>query len=224
MKFLVISDAHGDIQSLDKLDKQFEEADAVLFGGDFTKFNEQETGLPLMEAMCKKHDTIFSVIGNCDDPVMLTEAEARDINVEGSLVQHQGLFFAGSGGGSKFTGTTPFERDEEELISDLKIISDSGDEVWDNLILILHNPPKDTDCDKISAGVHVGSQGFTDFITKYKPLAVVTGHIHESSAICKIGETTVINPGALFEGHYAWLEVSKSDGKWKVDNAELKTL
>lgn len=221
MKFLVLSDIHGSIENLNKLDSQFKEADGVIFAGDFSKFGEPETGLPAMETLCKKHDTIFSVIGNCDDPVLLTESEARDINVEKSLVQHEGLFFAGSGGGSKFTGTTLFERTEEELLSDLQIITEQGDAEWDNLVLIIHNPPKDTECDKISAGVHVGSQGFREFIEKYKPLAVVTGHIHESVAMDKIGETTVINPGALLEGKYGWLEVSKIDGKWKVLNAQL---
>lgn len=221
MKFLVLSDMHGDFEKLDRLDEKFREADAVIFGGDFSKFKSPETGLPAMEALCKKHDTIFSVIGNCDDPVLLTESEARDINVEGSLVNHEGLFFAGSGGGSKFTGTTLFERTDEELLSDLKIISEQGENEWNNLILVIHNPPKDTACDKISAGAHVGSQGFRDFIEKYKPLAVVTGHIHESAAVDKIGDSVIINPGALFEGRYGWLELEATNGKWEVKKAEL---
>ena len=71
MKFLVITDLHGNLAVLDKMDKQFAEADAVLFAGDFSKYACPETGLPALEKLCKKHDTIFSVIGNCDEPLFL---------------------------------------------------------------------------------------------------------------------------------------------------------
>ena len=136
----------------------------------------------------------------------------------------EGLAFAGSGGGSKFTGTTPNEKSEEELMADFKIITEQGEQEWNNLIAVSHNPPKNTDCDKISGGIHVGSELFTQFIEQYKPLAVVTGHIHESAGICKVGVTTVINPGPLLEEKYAWLEVVKEKGGWKVVSAELKSL
>ncbi len=33
-----------------------------------------------------------------------------------------------------------------------------------------------------------------------------------------------MNPGAVAEGKYGWLTVSKKDGKWTVDSAELKNL
>lgn len=224
MKFLVISDLHGNLEVLDKMNEIFKQADGVIFAGDFAKFGSEETGLPALEKLCSKHDTIFSVIGNCDNPSFIEETEKRDISVEKQLVMYEGLAFAGSGGGSKFTGTTPNEKSEEELMEDFKIITEQGEQEWSNLIAVSHNPPKNTDCDKISGGIHVGSQLFTQFIEQYKPLAVVTGHIHESTGICKVGTTTVINPGPLLEGKYAWLEVTKENGEWKVVSAELKSL
>ena len=59
MKFLVISDLHGNLDVLDKMDDNFKKADAVLFAGDFAAFKHTETGLPALEKLCKKHDTIF---------------------------------------------------------------------------------------------------------------------------------------------------------------------
>lgn len=224
MKFLVISDLHGNLEVLDKMDEIFKQADGVIFAGDFAKFGNEETGLPALEKLCSKHDTIFSVIGNCDNPSFIEETEKHDISVEKQLVMYEGLAFAGSGGGSKFTGTTPNEKSEEELMADFKIITEQGEQEWSNLIAVSHNPPKNTDCDKISGGVHVGSELFTQFIEQYKPLAVVTGHIHESAGICKVGATTVINPGALLEEKYTWLEVAKENDEWKVVSAELKSL
>ena len=89
----------------------------------------------------------------------------------------------------------------------------------------MHNPPKDTECDKVAPAVHVGSPLLRTFIDDYKPLAVVTGHIHESFAVCKCGDTTVVNPGSLAEGKYAWLEVEKSTGgKWEVKSCTLESL
>ena len=43
MKFLVLSDIHGNEEKLEKLNAEFEAADAVLFAGDFvTNSNEKE--------------------------------------------------------------------------------------------------------------------------------------------------------------------------------------
>ena len=224
MKFLVISDIHGNIDNLERLESQFKLADMVLFAGDFAKFRAPKTGLPVLEKLCAMHDTIFSVIGNCDDPSFLAETEQKDISVQGSLVNREGLVFAGSGGGSKFTGTTPFERTDDEIAADLDIVAQQGEQQWDNLIVIVHNPPKDTKCDTISNGAHVGSPRLRAFIEKYQPLAAITGHIHESAAIDTIGRTTLINPGPLDEGCYAWLEAEKDAGGWKVTRATLEKL
>ncbi len=224
MKFLVISDLHGNLDVLDKMQDIFKEADAVLFAGDFAKFGEPATGLPALEKLCSMHDSIYSVIGNCDEPAFLSELDSRDISVERTLTSLDGLSLAGSGGGSKFTGTTPFERTDEELLSDFGMITSQGEGEWNNLIAIMHNPPKDTNCDMILGGIHVGSPLLRKFIEDYKPLAVVTGHIHESVGIDKIGNTTVVNPGPLAEGHYAWLTLGKTEGRQEVKQLDLKTL
>ena len=53
MRFLVISDGHGALDVLDKLDSEFKSCDIVLFGGDFAKFKEPETGLPFLQKLVK---------------------------------------------------------------------------------------------------------------------------------------------------------------------------
>lgn len=228
MKILVISDLHAHNEVLDKMDAQFQEADVVLFAGDYAECFKPETGKSALEALCAKHDTIYSVLGNCDNIEFIEELENQDVSVEKSLVFHEGLAFAGSGGGTIFTGKTEFERTEEEILSDYDIVinsvEQSGDaSLWKSLILISHNPPKDTKCDAVNAELHAGSQMFTDFIQKNQPLAVITGHIHEGRAVDNIGDTVVINPGSLGEAEtYAWLNLEKdSEGNWKVSSTEL---
>ena len=228
MRFLIISDGHGDLDVLDKLDSEFEKTDVVLFGGDFAKFKEPETGLPFLQKLVKKHDCIHSILGNCDEPEFLETIENYDISVQKSLAFGMSFSFVGCGGGTKFTGTTPFERTEDEILSDLSVVSDDVDLDWSRLILITHNPPKDTKTDMISGGIHVGSEKVRSWIEEYKPFFVVTGHIHESFGIDYIGETPVINPGALCEGNYVVLEVEwegkDTEASPKISSIELKSL
>ncbi|MCR4822208.1 MAG: metallophosphoesterase family protein [Treponema sp.] len=230
MKFLILSDIHGDLDNLDKLDDRFKEADVLLFGGDFALFEHEETGKPVLDKLLQKHENIFSVIGNCDNPDFLSEIENADISVEGSISFFEGLAIAGSGGGTKFTGTTPFEREEDEILSDYSVVESSSQECgdenghWSNLILIMHNPPKDTACDALPNGIHVGSEKLRSYIEKRTPFLVVTGHIHESAGIERIGNSCIINPGSLAEGKYGWVEAEKKDGLWTVSKAELLSL
>lgn len=226
MKFLVISDLHAANGMLDKMDEQFSDADGVLFGGDFAECFKPETGKEALEKLCAKHETIFAVLGNCDNEDFLEDMEEQDVSIEKTLVFHEGLAFAGAGGGTKFTGKTEFERTEEEIIADFDIVKNSieqsGDKsLWNSLILISHNPPKDTKCDAVNESLHAGSQQFADFIKENQPVAVICGHIHEGVGVDKIGNTTVMNPGSLVEGNYGWLTVEKSGDGWIVTEAQL---
>ena len=227
MKLLVISDLHAHNDVLDKMDSLFEQADAVIFGGDFAECFKPETGKDTLEKLCSQHENIFAVLGNCDNEAFLEELEAQDVSVEKSLAFHEGLAFAGSGGGTYFTGKTEFERTEDECLSDFDIVKNSVEQngdasLWQSLILISHNPPVGDKIDSFDGEHHAGSQKFTDFIKENKPLAVVCGHIHEGAGIEKFGDTVVINPGSLGEaGSYVWLEVEKDGGNRKVVKNEV---
>lgn len=229
MKFLCISDVHGNVEALNKLDDVFKSVDAVLFAGDFAECFKTETSKPVLDALVKKHDEIYAVLGNCDEPDFVEELEDAGINAEGTLNYTDGIAVIGSGGGSKFTGKTPNERSLEDLDSDFKILEAVDDEnksdgKWNNLIVISHNPPKGEKVDSFAPGMHAGSELFTAFIQKKEPLFVLTGHIHEGTAIETIGKTLVMNPGSLGEkGTYGILTVTKENGNFKAE-AELKSL
>ena len=223
MKFLCISDIHGNVEALNKLDGVFSEVDAVLFAGDFAECFKTETSKPVLEALVKKHDEIYAVLGNCDEPDFLEELEDAGINAE-RILNYTGSFaILGSGGGSKFTGKTPNERSLEDLMADFQILSsceeeNGSDGKWHNLIVISHNPPKGEKVDSFAPGMHAGSELFTKFIEEKEPLAVLTGHIHEGTAIETIGKTLVVNPGSLGEkGSYAILTVEKAGDAYKAD-------
>ncbi|HOE08543.1 MAG TPA: metallophosphoesterase family protein [Treponemataceae bacterium] len=220
MRFLVLSDIHGDLAYVETLNEEFVKADAVLFAGDFARVSEEQTGKPVLDRLTKKHDVLFSVLGNCDPQSFLDELDSYDVSVQGNLAFMDGLAFIGAGGGTKFTGLTPNERSEDDIASDLSLVTDSGETDWNNLVMIIHNPPHNTGLDKISAGLHVGSPKIRQIIETIQPLAVITGHIHESYGIEMIGKTLVINPGSLAEGRYGVLEIEKKDGLFTA-KAEL---
>jgi len=67
-------------------------------------------------------------------------------------------------------------------------------------VYVLHSPPRDTRCDMIAAGRHVGSRAIRAFVERTQPPLVLSGHIHESPRISssyrdRIGRTVVVNPG-----------------------------
>lgn len=237
IKVLIISDGHGDLSQLDAIEPVMKQCDMVLFGGDFAEFGKPETGMPFLEHLAKMHDHIFAVTGNCDAIDFKDVLESRALSIEASLSYFNGLVMAGSGGASPFGGLTPNERTQEELVSDLNLVAENSgitDEdgekpeessLWDSLILITHNPPKDTKCDRITSGAHVGSSLIREFVEKYKPLLLVCGHIHESAAVDQIGPSWIVNPGPLLSGQYAIAEIS-GGGKtaFSIQKIELKTI
>ncbi|MDR1747957.1 MAG: metallophosphoesterase family protein, partial [Spirochaetaceae bacterium] len=232
MRFLILSDIHGDTDRIGQLDHEFARADAVLYAGDFACFTpgnprpSAETGLPVLDLLMKKHESLFAVTGNCDDPSFREVLEERDVSVEGVLVYFNPFFICGAGGAMRFTGATVNERTEDGILSDLSPVVNgtSDDRDWNNLILLIHQPPMDTKLDTIASGVHVGSQKIRDFIGQVQPLLSVSGHIHESAGIDTIGSTVVVNPGSLAEGRYAVAEAVFRDGRWRIEGAELKVL
>lgn len=227
MKILILSDLHAHNDILDKMDDVFAKSDAVLFAGDFAACFKPETGKEALLQLCKKHDTIFAVLGNCDNEDFLEDLEEQDVCVEKTLVYHEGLAIAGAGGGTFFTGKTEFEREEQDIIDDFNIVKNCVEEtsdksIWKNLILICHNPPKGKTVDAVNENLHAGSELFTNYIEENQPLAVICGHIHEGVGMEKIGETLVINPGSLGEaGSYAQMEIVKDGEFWQIKDAKI---
>ncbi len=231
MKILVISDGHGNLETLSRLADKEKDAEIVLFGGDFAALGDTESALPYLERLTKAWDRVFAVTGNADEPWFRDTVDEYDCSVEGSLAYYASLIFTGSGGASHFTGDTPNERSDEQLCEDLSLVEESaGDsetpgESWNNLVVLMHNPPKDTTCDRIHSGVHVGSPLLRDFVERRQPLLVVCGHIHEAVSTDTIGTTTIVNPGSLAEGRYAIVEIGGGKGEpYVVSSVRLEQL
>ena len=221
MKLLVISDGHGAIDNLSALSGIAENVDLVLFAGDFAAFNQLHTGLPFLKKLRSLHKNIYSVLGNCDPPSFIEELKAHNVNMQASNICFDDFVLLGSGGASKFTGSTPNERTDEELASD--ITQHYKEKDGDNIILVTHNPPHGVKTDKVAPLVHVGSKLIRKLIEEKEPILAISGHIHEAFGVDFIGQTLVLNPGALCDGRFAIAEVTQENGRYKA-TAVLKNI
>lgn len=95
----------------------------------------------------------------------------------------------------------PFRFDPEvrtptiaEALDDLATPSLAG------AVLVSHSPPRDTACDAIRSGTHVGSRALRRFVERQRPALVLSGHIHESPRVTGsyrdlVGGAVVVNAG-----------------------------
>jgi Icc-related predicted phosphoesterase len=161
------------------------------------------------------------VTGGNDDPQDLLDLldsihSEHVINCEEKIVMLEDAYpMANCGYSNPTPWQTPRETDEESL-EQLLEKSIVGIEDFSNAIFNMHVPPYDCtldDCPKLDwstdpptpivvAGVAqsapAGSTAVRKVVEKYQPLLLLTGHIHESRGLVKVGRTTVINPGSEY--------------------------
>ncbi len=80
---------------------------------------------------------------------------------------------------------------------------------WDPL-LVFHTPPRYGNID-LEKSRHIGHERVTHIIKMYKPRYVIVGSALDGQGVVTIGTSLVVNPGPLFEGHYAILDTNTDD-------------
>jgi hypothetical protein len=218
MKLLIISDIHGSIDKLKELSEKETEADLLLFAGDLTHFGNRKQALPVVEILRSFRIPVLAIHGNCDRAGVADMLAEEGISAHGKLVTMAGIPFIGLGGSLPAPIPTPSTYSEKEAASVLESIADDGiaGRAW---ILLVHQPPAESEADRVAAGKHVGSTSVAEFIRNYRPSLVCTGHIHESYSVSSFGESLLVNPGSLKDGRYAVAEFG--DGEV---SAELRRL
>jgi Icc-related predicted phosphoesterase len=161
------------------------------------------------------------VTGGNDDPqdlLDLLEATPSQhvINCEGRIVMFDDLYpMANCGHSNPTPWNTPRETDEATLEQLLEKAIQGIDD-FSSAIFNVHVPPYDCTLDVcpkldwstdpptpivvggVPQSAAAGSTAVRKVIEKYEPLLALTGHIHESRGLVKLGRTTVINPGSEY--------------------------
>lgn len=202
--WIVIGDIHGDTQNLNKI-PDLADAEGLIISGDLTNEGGKNQAKEIIDQLSLPHIPILAQIGNMDLQEVDQLLERNNINLhrhERELTPEIAIF--GVGGSTPTPMNTPTEFSESEYASWLK-------KEWEKAkdcpltVLISHNPPKNTNCDIVGNGIHVGSSAVRDFIEEAQPDICICGHIHESKGVDKIGKTQIINPGAFTDGGYVKL-------------------
>ena len=217
--WIVLGDIHNQIEEFVYI-PELGEAQGIIVTGDLTNIGSVSQVSHILQVLRSSKSQVWAQFGNMDRPEVDAWLTKEQCNLHCSvreLIADTAIFGVGA---SIFTPFgTPSEYSESDFARWL-------DQCWDkaqyytHTILISHNPPYDTACDRISNGKHVGSIAVKEFIESQQPDICFCGHIHESRAQTKIGRTQVINPGAFLCGEYALLKIS-DDYKFSAELCAL---
>jgi putative phosphoesterase len=209
MRILAISDIHDEYKEAERILSQEKTYDVVLICGDITTHGTPSDAIEIVKNMQNHGKPVLAIAGNMDSPEINDMLIRMECSIDGKGIIIEEVGFFGTSAGPISPLHTPYEIPEEDIF----LRSEKG---WKDIkcarwkVFVPHAPPFNTKLDRIHSGKHVGSTGIRNFIEKYKPDAVVCGHIHESSGIDILGSSQMINCGPAFKGFYGIIEINES--------------
>ena len=209
MVILSVSDLHGSAIVPPAARKEFQNADVILVAGDLTTFGDERRAAAVLAVFRELNSKVLAVPGNCDTPAVDEFLRREGVNLHGEVREIEGVAFIGLGGSLPAPGGTTMEFHEAELGRILDEAAARLSQPGAPLVLVSHQPPRETVCDLISSGRHVGSESVRAFIRGRRPLLCLTGHIHEGAGIDAIGQTRIANPGPFRTGAYVRAFIEK---------------
>lgn len=228
MKIVSFGDVHMATRNLDRMGEVLRDTDLIIISGDLTNFGGADDAAQVLadarRALARKSTSgqkpaaasgtnrLLALSGNLDQREVIPFLEREGVALHGRGMVIDGLAIFGCGGSNITPFNTPTEFTEEELTATLE----RGYRQVEGrrpLLMVCHTPPYDTKCDRIVSGKPVGSPAVRRFIEEVKPEVCITGHIHESAGVDRIGPTTVLNAGPFKGGGYI---VVRHDGR-KLD-------
>jgi Icc-related predicted phosphoesterase len=206
--WIAIGDIHDDVSQIGNV-PGISEAQGVLISGDITNYGSRAWAERLLGEIERLNDKILAQIGNMDTRDVEDYLEQRGFNVHARAADlgfNIGLIGVG------YSMPTPFGTPSEVGDSQIQVWLDQAIEQardFEHVILMAHNPPFGTQTDRVGFGQSVGSRAVRGFIEKYQPEVCITGHIHESRSVDRIGKTQIINPGLFGAGGYVLVRLAE---------------
>lgn len=228
--WLAFGDIHDDISRLTDI-PELSGAAGVLVTGDITLNGGIRQAARVLDPIAERVPVLFAQIGNMDLAEVTGWLEEKGWNLHGRAKALFPDVIAIGVGCSPFTPFgTPSEHPESQLeewmeqahAEALSMAAEAGIPT-PRIVLVSHTPPHASACDRLHNGTPVGSTAVRAFIEKHQPDVCLCGHIHESRAEDRIGNTHVINAGTLGAGGYIILRKSDANGKSRL-HAELNVL
>ncbi|MHA1617006.1 MAG: metallophosphoesterase [Candidatus Njordarchaeales archaeon] len=198
-------DIHGRKDALRRVLERLKDVsvELVVVGGDVTDFDPVSTAMGILEMIKDSLGVnVYFIPGNCDDRRLLEWSGEGIYNLHLKEYRVGDLLLFGLGGSNVTPFHTNIEWSEDEIRKMLE-----GRDLGERSIFVSHGPPYGTRLDKVMRIKHVGSKELRKFIEEKQPLLVLTGHIHESAGIDRIGRSVLVNPGPARSGRYAVIEL-----------------
>jgi hypothetical protein len=196
-------------------------ADLAILTGDITNFGDPPDAARVVDAVRAHCPAVLAVTGNLDMPWVIDAFAGDGISLHGESRRIGGLGVFGCGGSNITPMDTPTELEEHELRAVLER-GHAGVADAPCRLMICHTPPYDTRLDRLVNGTPVGSPAVRAFIEAARPDVAIVGHIHEGRGIERVGDTTVVNPGALRDGGYAIVEYDAAANQLAVSLGHLR--
>jgi uncharacterized protein len=210
MKLVSFGDVHMATRNLERMESELRDTDLIVISGDLTNFGGAGDAAKVLDAARRACPRVLALPGNLDRDEVIPYLEQEQVALHGRGTLFDGVALFGCGGSNITPFHTPTELTEDEIYETLRR---GYEEVKDKrpLLMICHTPPFQTKCDRLMNGAAVGSTAARRFIEEVKPEVCISGHIHESAAMDRIGPTTVFNAGPFKGGGY--IVVRFEDGK-----------
>jgi uncharacterized protein len=207
--WIVFGDIHERVEAVERID-EVRLAEGVFLSGDLTNIGTREGAGRIVSTVAAMNPRVLAQIGNMDTPVVERVLTEQGINVHAQVRDlGGGVCLAAVGYSTPTPFGTPSEVDEAQICQWTHDVLE-GAGAFEQVILMVHTPPRGSVVDRLPSGVHVGSPGVRALIEKYQPIIVVTGHIHEGAGEERIGRSHVLNPGAFAHGGYVRIDETPS--------------
>jgi uncharacterized protein len=209
MTLLCLSDIHGDAAGLGAILPEAAAADCVIVAGDITQLGGREDAEAALGPLLDAGMRVLAVGGNMDGAHARAWLAERSIDIHGRGHTIDGVGFMGLGGGTRSPFGTPWEIADGEAAAALEAgwaaIADAPVKV-----LVAHAPPRDTEVDRVRAGLHAGSAAVRRFLETHDVAVCICGHIHQAGGrTARVGGCTCMNVGPFKGGRYALVSVGE---------------
>lgn len=205
VRLVCFGDIHMALRAIERMAPVLRDADAAILTGDITNFGDPPDAFQVVDAVRAHCPRVWAVTGNLDMLWVIDAFREAGISLHGEGRRAGDLGVFGCGGSNITPMDTPTELEEPELRAVLErahaTVADAP-----RRLMICHTPPYDTRLDRLMNGTPVGSPAVREFIETHRPDVAVVGHIHEGRGTDRVGDTLVLNPGALRDGGYVLVE------------------
>ena len=208
MRSIVVSDIHAKTSTAELVNKLADkyDADNILILGDVSHFGPVSVAVDYISSLNRK---VYAIPGNCDPRSFPQSVAKVATDMHGRTVTVDGIKIVGLGGSNPSPFDTPFELSEEEIFSSL-------DPIAEGVSILMVHAPAFKHLDAIPNGMMVGSESTLKIVEKYRPLVVLSGHIHEMRGIIEENGILFMNPGSAKDGYAALLTVENGNAKGEL--------